>query len=397
MKNDLVAYWLQLFFQENIDYVMEKLQASIGQEILFFTSKKQFVSFGSTRFSEKDFKKVEIVTDPALNLDKQVDVVHNGKLEFYSYTILDPNDQIIGYFLFEKKGLLDDAVLQLLQAVTLTMITWVKQVELTRNLHLKYKDQFMFDLLHNNVETEKDLIQLGKLREMEFMPNACVIAMNLHSNQALTKDVLSAIQNMMIDSHFDKMRVYTTYLSHRIVAIICPSVPNIEITKQHLDQWIHAIQRQISHMFPFIQTMVGVGRSYQAILDIYKSFQEAKIALQMQVYGLGTNGIIHYNDIGYVRLLSYVHDDLLTDFSNHYLGDLVAADRENETEYVQTLHAYCNYSGDIAKTADHLYIHQNTLRQRLKKIESILNIELHHYTDLVNLILSLKIHQNRNL
>ncbi len=150
-------------------------------------------------------------------------------------------------------------------------------------------------------------------------------------------------------------------------------------------------------MFPFIQTIIGVGQTYYSNVDLYKSFQEAKIALQMHSYVAGTeDGIIHYEDIGYVRLLSYIHDDLLNDFAHLYLGDLEKHDRENETDLVHTLYTYCNHNGDIAQTAQSLFIHQNTLRQRLKKIEAMLNIQLHRYTDLVNLIISLKISQDMN-
>jgi len=278
-----------------------------------------------------------------------------------------------------------------------TIMAWLKQTELTRQVNLKYKDQFMFDILHNNIETESELIELGKLQDMEFVPNAYVLAMNLHSNQTITKDIRLSIQNLMSANDLLEMNIYTTYLSHRIVAIIFPPRMDEEIIKADLDDWISSIQNQISEMFPSIQTIVGVGRSYFSNIDIYKSFQEAKIALQMHVYGLGSNGIIHYDDIGYVRLLSYIHNDLLDDFSNQYIGELEKHDSVYETDFIHTLSTFCNQNGDIVKTADILFVHQNTLRQRLRKIESILNVQLNNYTDLVNLLLSLKITQSMNV
>ena len=396
MKNDMTSYWLQLFFQHTIQHVIQRLNTLMGQEALFFTTKKQFIAIVPTIFTGKDFTHMKTVDDYSSNLNNQVSVVHNGKLEFYSFTILDPNEKIIGYFLFEKIHKPEDLQLQLLQTIIPTMMAWLKQTESTRHVHLKYRDQFMFDILYNNIETESELIELGKLREMEFVPNACVLAMNLQSNRTITTDIRSSIQSLMIEDDLLEMNIYTTYLSHRIVAIILPSRMNKKIVKADLDDWISRIQNQISEMFPSIQTIVGVGRSYYSNIDIYRSFQEAKIALQMHVYGLGSNGIIHYEDIGYVRLLSYIHNDLLDDFSNQYLGELEKHDKLHETDLVHTLSTFCSQNVDIIKTADILFVHQNTLRQRLRKIESILNVQLNNYTDLVNLLLSLKISQSMN-
>ena len=157
------------------------------------------------------------------------------------------------------------------------------------------------------------------------------------------------------------------------------------------------MQDQIQGKYSDIKTIVGIGRSHNSILDIYKSFQESKIAQQMEMYGLGPDGLIHYEDIGFVRLLTYIHYDLLRDFSLQYLGELEKHDRESGTELVHTLSTYCSQNGDIARSAECLFIHQNTLRQRLRKIESILDMELHQYTNLVNLILSLKISQDMNI
>jgi len=397
MKNDITTYWLQLFFQHSIQHVIQRLSILMGQDVLFFTNKKQFVAIVPSVFTEKDFTYIETTVDYSPSLNNQLSVVHNGKVEFYSYTILDPNKKIIGYFLFEKIYNPGDFQLQLLQTMIPTMMAWLKQTELTRQVNLKYKDQFMFDILHNNIETESELIELGKLQDMEFVPNACVLAMNLHSNQTITKDIRLSLQNLMSANDLLEMNIYTTYLSHRIVAIIFPSRMDEEIIKADLDDWISSIQNQISKMFPSIKTIVGVGRSYFSNIDIYKSFQEAKIALQMHVYGLGSNGIIHYDDIGYVRLLSYIHNDLLDDFSNQYIGELEKHDSVYETDFIHTLSTFCSQNGDIVKTADILFVHQNTLRQRLRKIESILNIQLNNYTDLVNLLLSLKITQSMSV
>ncbi|MGG0717067.1 helix-turn-helix domain-containing protein [Robertmurraya massiliosenegalensis] len=395
ISNDLTASWLYLFHQQDIQHVIQKFKTYFGQELYFFTNKKEYVELIPSSFSTEDFKNIAFEDSSTLNT--QVALVKNREIEFYSYPIVSPYEQTIGYFLFEKLNQPDEYQLTLLKSITPTMLTWVKQGEITRLIHSKYKDQFLFDILNNNIETESDLIELGKLREIEITPNACVIAMNLEGKHTFSKEIIYNIQNIMLETDSLEANMYTTYLNHRIVTIIFPKLGDEKITKTNLNQWIRQTKRQVSDIHPTLQMIVGVGRSYNSSLDIFKSFQEAKIALQMEVYGLGSDGIIHYDDIGYVRLLSYIHNDLLSDFAHQYLSALEEHDNEYETDLIQTLVTYCNQNGDIVKTADILFIHQNTLRQRLKKIESILCIQLNDYTDLVNLILSLKISQQLNV
>lgn len=397
IKSDLTTYWLQLFNQQGIEHVIERFNMFLGQEVSLFTNKKKFVPLLSNKYTAKDFKKMDW-TDSNLGQENQLfSIVHNEKAEFYSFEITDPDGQIMGYLLFEKISHPEELPFHLLETIVPTIISWLKQTEVTRNVHLKYKDQFLFDILHNNIDTESELIDLGQLRDMEFTQNAFVISMNLNSHRTITKDIVINIQDLFVENDLMEANIFTTYLNHRIVAIVCPPNRNVEIAKNDLDLWISSVQDLIHSKYSDIQTIVGVGRSYYSNIDIYKSFQESKIALQMEIYGLGSDGIIHYDDLGFVRLLSYINNDLLRDFSHQYLGKLEKYDRENETELVHTLSIYCAQNGDIIRTAESLFIHQNTLRQRLKKIESILDIELNNYTNLVNLILSLKISQDINI
>ncbi|MFN7253234.1 MAG: PucR family transcriptional regulator [Anaerobacillus sp.] len=388
---DLSTYWLHLFYQKDISHVMERLNTMMGQEVYFYTNKYEFSAIGSS--TSPPVKSIDEFGDI---IKDQITLVQKNGVEYYLYQILDLTGTLIGYFILEKIYDLTTNQLNLLNSITTTILTWFTQLELTRNVHAKYKDQFIFDLLNNNIETESQLIELGKLWDMEFHTNGYVLAINLNSIQAITKELSVNISHLLKKTNNLNITIHTTFISHRLVGIIFLNSKSISISKDDLNQWLKAFQKQVSEKFSAVQTIVGIGRSHSSNLDIYKSFQEAKIALQMRDYVYGNKGIIHYEDIGYVRLLTYIHNDLLNDFANQYIGDLAKHDREHDTELVHTLYMFCNFNGDINRSADSLFIHQNTLRQRLKKIESILEVDLQNYTELVNVILSLKIAQNLN-
>ena len=58
------------------------------------------------------------------------------------------------------------------------------------------------------------------------------------------------------------------------------------------------------------------------------------------------------------------------------LRRLLAYDRSRRTELVRTLDEYLARRGNIAATAQALYVHPNTLRQRLQRIRAITGIDL---------------------
>ena len=108
----------------------------------------------------------------------------------------------------------------MLETIVPTIVSWLKQSEMTKSIHLKYKDQFLFDILHNNIDTEKELIELGQLRDMEFTPNTFVCSMNLNSHRTITKEIVMDIQQFLIENPLPEANIFTTYLNHRIVAIV---------------------------------------------------------------------------------------------------------------------------------------------------------------------------------
>lgn len=53
---------------------------------------------------------------------------------------------------------------------------------------------------------------------------------------------------------------------------------------------------------------------------------------------------------------------------------LIKSDKENETELAETLYAYLVCERNISAAAEYLYIHRSTMTYRLKKIESMVDI-----------------------
>lgn len=73
-----------------------------------------------------------------------------------------------------------------------------------------------------------------------------------------------------------------------------------------------------------------------------------------------------------VLLLEGKTKEELLDYCNKRLAPLLEADRIFKTEYVHTLKSYIKYNNDLLHTSQQIYIHRNTMINRMKKITALL-------------------------
>ncbi len=105
----------------------------------------------------------------------------------------------------------------------------------------------------------------------------------------------------------------------------------------------------------------------------------------------GPPRVVSYEDLGpYKYLLRLDVEPGERDRHRDALRPLFAYDRAHRSQLVRTLEEYLRRRGRIAATAAALYVHPNTLRQRLARIESILGLEL-ETEDALTLEMALKL------
>lgn len=125
-----------------------------------------------------------------------------------------------------------------------------------------------------------------------------------------------------------------------------------------------------------IEAYIGIGLGYEYLADIRESYTEAKSALHLismekQKY------VLSYNDMGIHSLISQIRSPrTLDNYINDKLGKLIEADKVQDSELCNTLRAYIENNCNSNATAELLFIHRNTMRYRLDKIEKILNVDL---------------------
>ncbi len=122
---------------------------------------------------------------------------------------------------------------------------------------------------------------------------------------------------------------------------------------------------------------VGVSNSCAGAESFAAGFEEARHAvIGAGVIGTG-DGLLTYDELGpYKYLLRMSLDDAVRDSHRDAVARLAAYDAQRSTSLLRTLEEFLRRRGNISATAEALYVHPNTLRQRLRRIMELSGLDL---------------------
>jgi GAF domain-containing protein len=107
------------------------------------------------------------------------------------------------------------------------------------------------------------------------------------------------------------------------------------------------------------------------------AFEEARYALVGATVLHDEPAVVSYEELGvYQYLLRMAIDPGMRDSQRDSLAQLLAYDTEHNTALLETLEQFLRRRGNISATSIALYIHPNTLRQRLRRIGELTGIDL---------------------
>jgi purine catabolism regulator len=137
----------------------------------------------------------------------------------------------------------------------------------------------------------------------------------------------------------------------------------------------------------------GVSNPIDQIAKIPQAFLEAKQTLDIG-YSLKKKEFIHtYRTQQVTELIRSVPDNKLHDFYSSCLGELAFSDQPERQELLHTLEVYLNHESSIAETAKTMFLHRNTVQNRINRCEALLNISVKDPIDMLKLRIALVIHR----
>ncbi|WP_338469715.1 helix-turn-helix domain-containing protein [Niallia sp. XMNu-256] len=317
----------------------------------------------------------------------------------------------------EREDLYEPYIMNIAGQVQLTLVTnanleeWQKMIidkfiglsvlffqtdEIIRDQQEKMKEHFIYDLLYHKFESKKVLVKQAKTWgwNLDKPHHLLVIDVTLSDEWMIhlewKDEMVAFLENDL--SHLNEETILFPFQDQIVVLLKDDENRNPSNRKKFVCELAETIEKKLTRKWTGCQFRLGIGKWYQDTVNLNKSYQEAKMALQFGKVWLENNHVFHINDLGIFNLIIHLHKEILYDYCEEYLSALIESDQKQGTEYLKTLKSYFQYQGIINDVADALYIHPNTLRNRLKKIEDMTGVYLQNNVDFLNLMVAIKIY-----
>ncbi|AFM02195.1 MULTISPECIES: CdaR family transcriptional regulator [Desulfitobacterium] len=278
------------------------------------------------------------------------------------------------------------------QARNIFVLELQKEAELLDNSR-NYQDAFLFDLLYGNIEDNNDIIARAKLWGWDLSLPHVVTVFELEDYESYSQD------HYLVTTLHDSIQSVVQPLDNAVILMekneeVILALP-IESGKRrdfkaYLNMIINQVLAQTEERLAPRVIRVGVGRRYEQPSELFRSYQEAKVAVKLSVLLKGKGPTVYFRELGVERIL-YSHDKQeLLEFYREMLAELESQDKQ-KNELTETLENYLTYHCDLKATANALFLHPNSLRYRLKRIEEILDMDLEDFDTRVSLVIAFKI------
>lgn len=200
----------------------------------------------------------------------------------------------------------------------------------------------------------------------------------------------------------DKIRFLTTSLNN-IGGSYCVQYYNnllifVSSESKLTNKDIHSYTEELKYAIEkYLQNYsLGLSSSYESLKNMKDCIEESLIACK--VSNITKNKIESYDKIGtYKILLDIKNNKTLERFYSELIKPVKEYDEGKNGRLLETLLAYVKNDGDMKKTADDLFQHQNTVRYRIQRIRQLLNLEEENMKFYENISLAYKIYKIMDL
>jgi GAF domain-containing protein len=177
------------------------------------------------------------------------------------------------------------------------------------------------------------------------------------ADDALERSLRTAAPGSLFDRREDSLR-----------ALLKLPTPNAEALLARLRRIQADLARPVS---------VGVSSVCKGEQSFADGFAEAQQALLGTKVLKGKQAVLSYEDLGaYKYLLRVALDGGIRDATVDAVSKLAEYDAQRGAQLVATLEEFLRRHGNISATSETLFVHPNTLRQRLRRIAELSGLDL---------------------
>ncbi len=261
-------------------------------------------------------------------------------------------------------------------------------------------DNLLENVLFGRISNENDFIKSAMHYGVNLETDCAVGILDidcfyeyLKTNNIVSEKAIMEIKNYML-STFNKvfagysLKILVMAKSDSIIFLI----NNTTYVKGNLKRIIEEVRNEINTRYPDLTISAGIGNSCVDINELRNSYKQAEQALKVSRCEFERNNTCFYNDLGIYLLLIQIGD---AKFLEGYYIDLFRSvidyDKSTNSKLMETFKAFYAENCNMDRTSKRLFIHKNTLKYRLQKIEKLLECDLNDIQQIIKFDIGFKV------
>ncbi|WP_427052694.1 PucR family transcriptional regulator [Paenibacillus sp. TC-CSREp1] len=190
--------------------------------------------------------------------------------------------------------------------------------------------------------------------------------------EANHQDILVLLRSLLKKNHLTSLLM----LKNNQIYLCCAKEESRTSSRQQLMQVLEGVTQHIKRFagtnLKQVEIHAGFGRLRNQLTPLKDSLQEAYQVIEVARSVKPMKHVHFYDRMGIYQMLKAMPPSLLQSFAMDHLGVLMEHDRNHQLRLVETLHAYLSNFGSKRAAAAQLFVHRQTLYNRLEKLEELL-------------------------
>ena len=278
------------------------------------------------------------------------------------------------------------------ELVKMTAEMIVKQAELIEQLQWdrRHKEEFITAWIQNKL-SKAELENWSSRLEIDLsIPRVAAVIRVEQSVAPMSQNTLRKIVEIL---EYPQGENLVAVLSFNEIVILKPyPINNAHDVNEKEQQILEKLFQRLQHLLKRLQhngidnVNIALGKYFKGAKNIAISFKSAQQVMLFGQIHQPKKNLFLFNEVRLPVLLSPLTDTWQAKQLSSPYAQLLAADKSGQL--VKTLHALFAHQGNLTACAESLFIHRNTLRYRLNKIEKITGTSPHEFSGLVELYLA---------
>lgn len=146
-------------------------------------------------------------------------------------------------------------------------------------------------------------------------------------------------------------------------------------------QYIYSMLQETQRDY---KVTVGIGQYYPDLGGLRKSYQDAKLALEVGIKVWGAGQVYHIKSVGMFVTLAHITQDRKAELAHQILNPLL-----RDQQLFKTVQVFLDNGLNLTEAANKLHVHRNTLIYRLDKTKKLIALDPRHFDDALQIKLGL--------